>query len=214
MSDELSTKVSLDLDIDKMSKHLEAFSSGVNEMVKGIQAAQDGLEDLGPKSGKTLKDLADTIGKLDTNLKQLVKDLGNAHGDAGALKEYKAELVEIFMRLSDIEGRMKTALSPDVVNDMMNAVQKVSDVLGRVNLGKLEVSLKEVDNGLSSIKEELDSIVPLMKQFVQTFNSVDSSKLQAAMSQTTNSGVVTEKAVEGMKKEARQAKITREEYER
>lgn len=42
MSDELSTKVSLDLDIEKVSKHLEDITSSVNEMLQGVEKAKNG----------------------------------------------------------------------------------------------------------------------------------------------------------------------------
>lgn len=53
MSEELNTKLSLDLDIDKVSKHLEDITSGVNDMFKELERAKDGLKDLGPTAGKS-----------------------------------------------------------------------------------------------------------------------------------------------------------------
>ena len=84
MSDELSTKVSLDLDMEKVSKHLEDITSSVNDMLQGIEKAKTGLKELGPAGEKSLDNMSDSIGTLDQKLRALVNDLGNAHGDPEA----------------------------------------------------------------------------------------------------------------------------------
>lgn len=42
MSDELSTKISLDLDSASLAKSLEDITSDMNEMLKALKTAQDG----------------------------------------------------------------------------------------------------------------------------------------------------------------------------
>lgn len=119
--------------------------------------------------------------------------------------------MKIVARLSEVEQKMKTAMSADVVNDMMNAVQKISDVLGRVNLGKLEVTLKETGKGLEAIKDSLDSVMPKMREFAEIANSIKTIKVEGGGQQAAGDAA---KAAEGLKQEGKQARLTREEYEK
>lgn len=153
------------------------------------------------------------IGDLDDKLRKLVDDLGNAHGDPEALVSYKKELTDIYARLGDIEQRMKTALSADLVNDLMNAVSRVSDVLGRVNLGKLEVSLKETNRGFESIKDTLNSVLPKMKEFADLMNSIDTSEMKGAVQTASNVGTAASQHINQMKEERKEARLTEEALE-
>lgn len=119
--------------------------------------------------------------------------------------------MKIFARLSDIEQKMKTAMSADVVNDMMNAVQKISEVLGRVNLGKLEVTFKEAGKGLEAIKDTLDSVMPKMKEFAEIANSIKTIKVEGSSPQSSTDAA---RVTESLKQEGKQARLTREEYEK
>lgn len=118
--------------------------------------------------------------------------------------------MDIYARLGDIEQRMKTALSADVINDLMNAVSKVNEVLGRVNLGKLEVSLRETSSGFGSIKETLDSVLPKMKEFAELMSSIDASNIQNAAKQASNTGTGASQSVEQLKEERKESRLTAE----
>lgn len=121
--------------------------------------------------------------------------------------------MDIYARLGDIERRMKTALSTDVVNDLMNAISKVNDVLGRVNLGKLEVSLKEARSGLSDIKDMLSGILPKVKEFVELMNSIDTSKLRGEAGASGGTDVRSSQVVNQLKEERKEARLTEEALE-
>lgn len=82
-------------------------------------------------------------------------------GDPKALVQYRANLEEIFKRLLDIERQMKVAMNPAVVNDLMNAIQRIQDVLGNMNLGKLATTFQNLNALLDNMQAAMSNFAPV-----------------------------------------------------
>ncbi len=96
-----------------------------------------------------------------------------------AFADVREEIGNLMDRMNDLKQRMDTVLSADVVNDMMNAVARLSDVFNRVNLGKLEVSLNKVDDTMGNVVATLDTMVVKLGDAVEMFKQIDFSKVSA-----------------------------------
>lgn len=179
MSEELKTGLTLDLNAQAVESSLEAITSDVNKMIQELSKVQKELGKMGPNAGQSMKEVSKTIGSLNNSLKILGENMSGAMGDQKGFATAKAELDAIISRLRDLESRMKTALSADVINDMMNAAQKMNDVFGRLNLGKLEVSLRSVDETMGKVANTLNDMVAKLTTAVELFSKLDLSKISS-----------------------------------
>lgn len=213
MSDELNTKLSLDLDTGKLEGELEAITSEMNKALTEIGKMQKEMGKLGPNAGKSMKEVEDTIGKLNQSLKQTAQNMANSMEGKKAFSDVKSELENLIQRLGNLEDRVKTGLNPAAVNDMMNAVARLNDIFGRVNLGKLEISFKNVDASLEKVSKLLDEVIGKLGTMATELNKIDLGKI-AAGSGHANAGDSSQKVVDGLKKEAAQAKLNEEAFTR
>lgn len=93
----------------------------------------------------------------------------------------------------------------------MNALQKLNDVFGRVNLGKLEVSFKTMESSFGKISEQLNEVIKKAEAIGKALAGIDTSKLRPDDSSTE---AESKKSTEALKEEAKAASMTADAWDK
>lgn len=211
MADELKTGLVLDLNTKEIESDLANFTSEINKVIAEIGKIQSEMDKLGPKAGESFKDMGATFGKLLQSMRTTAQNMSNAMIDKAAFSDTKTELDHIIARLTDVETRLKTALNPQAINDMMNALQKLNDVFGRINLGKLEVTFKNMESSFENISTKLSEVIDKAKDISDALAKIDLSKLRQDDSSTE---AESKKSTEALKEEAKAASMTADAWDK